>query len=59
MIDASSVQVGERVVPVGRYLYAEHVCTVVAIQRFRFRAQVRYPDGHTRWYPTRELRYAA
>jgi len=55
---ADTIQIGDRVTPIGRYVYASHICTVVAIQRRRFRAQVEYPDGHRRWYPVRELREA-
>jgi hypothetical protein len=57
-VDPQTLQIGDRVVPTGRYLYADLVCTVVAIQRLRFRAEVKWPDGHRRWIPTRELRRA-
>jgi hypothetical protein len=57
-VDPQTLQLNDRVVPTGRYLYADLVCTVVAIQRRRFRAKVRWPDGHERWIPTKELRQA-
>jgi hypothetical protein len=44
-VDPQTLQIGDRVVPTGRYLYADLVCTVVAIQRLRFRAEVKWPDG--------------
>ena len=58
-VDPRTLQVGEVVTPVGPRVFATHRCEVIAIQRLRFRAQVRFPDGHVRWFPTRELSYLA
>lgn len=55
---ARTLQLGDVVTVVGRDVYAQHRCTVRAIQRLRYRAEITYPDGHSRWVRIADLRVA-